>query len=963
MLQKRLMLVLGLVIAISMVLTACGSTATPVPPTAAPVAQATATSVPVRHGGYLDEIDASIVDASSVVTQLQAGAIDIFAYGLSPADLPAIKAANLSYGTYMGLYYDILYNPAVCTDTSMLNPFSDRKIREATNYIYDRNYINQEIYNNGALPKFFPFMTDGPDYTALADVAAGLEAQYAYNLDKGKQIIATEMATLGATADANGKWQYKGKPVTLKFDIRNDGDGTRKPLGDYVATQLESVGFTVDRHYGKSSELSPDWIRSNPTDCKWLIYTAGWANTAIERDGKADFQSMYLPSSTQGISVFTANNPDPAFQKVGDDLANGKFSSADQRTQMMAQAMKLGLQDSLQVWLEDLHGFVPYTNKVQVATDMGAGVETSYIWPYTLRFKDQIGGSLKWATAILFTDPWNPVAGSNWTSDQGLVRAVSGNSVLYDPYTGLAWPVRMQKMDVTVKTGLSVFKTLDWVTLNTADKIAAPSDAWVDWDAKTQTFITVADAANAAANIAKVQAQAATLAGAVDLTTMVAPAAPAANATPALDKGGQALGKLATDLGTFYTQTTGKTVDVAGALTSADNISSIEDEVGKVAGITTGAADQQKEIASWAVGFVGGLDGSGYYQLGTTDYTTANEKMVWTYPADMFKTVKWQDGSPLTMGDFIMNIIENFDRAKPDSPIYDDTYVPTFQAFQQGFKGIKIDSTDPLVIEYYTDTYTPDAENNVPIGFAWPNYGFGEAPWSVIAAGNAAEADGQLAWSSDFATEKKVEWTSFIGGPSLDILTKELTTLAGNSTVPYAPTMGKYVTADEAKTRYANLQAWYTAHKHYWVGTGPYYLDSVNLTAKTLVLKNNLDYVDAADRFSQFSTPMIPDVKLDGPATVKVGDTATFTVTATFQGKPYPSTDVSKVTYLLFDSTGAVIGKGTATAGSSDGQWQVVLGADVTSKLTAGSNKITVVVAPIPVAQPTFVSMSFVTTP
>ena len=38
MLQKRLMIVLGLVIALSMVLTACGSTATPAP-TAAPVAQ------------------------------------------------------------------------------------------------------------------------------------------------------------------------------------------------------------------------------------------------------------------------------------------------------------------------------------------------------------------------------------------------------------------------------------------------------------------------------------------------------------------------------------------------------------------------------------------------------------------------------------------------------------------------------------------------------------------------------------------------------------------------------------------------------------------------------------------------------------------------------------------------------------------------------------------------------------
>ena len=684
MLQKRLMIVLGLVIAFSMVLTSCGPTATPAP-TAAPVAQqATATSAPARHGGWLDEIDASVVSSDSALTQLQAGAIDIYATGLPSTQLGAIKSSGMSYGSYTGTYYDILYNPAVFTDTSVLNPFSDRKIREATEYLYDRNYINQEIYNGGGLVKYFPFVTDGPDYTDLADVAAGLEAQYAFNADKAKQIITTEMTSLGATADATGKWQYKGKPVTLNFLIRNDSDGTRKPLGDYVAAQLASVGFTVNSEYKKSSEASPLWIGSNPADGKWSLYTAAWVNTAIERDGKTDFQSMYLPDSIQGMQVFAANTPDPAFQKVGDDLANGNFTTLDQRHQMMAQAMQLSLQDSLQVWLIDGRGFAPYSPKVQVATDLGAGVETSSVWPFTLRFVGQEGGTLKWATNDIFTDPWNPVAGSNWTWDQGLVRATNGSAVVYDPYTGLADPLRIQKMDMTVQTGLPVFKTLDWVTLSTADKIAPPSDAWVDWDAKSQTFITVADAANAAVNIAKVQAQAATLAGAVDLKTMVAPAAapaPAANTTPpapTLDAGGQALANVLTGLGTFYTQTTGKSVDVATALKSSDNITSIETEVAKVAGITTGAADQQKEIASFATTFVGGLDGSGYYTLGTTDFTTSKTKEVITYPSDMFQTVKWHDGSPLSVADFVMNIIETFDRAKPDSPIYDDTYVPLF---------------------------------------------------------------------------------------------------------------------------------------------------------------------------------------------------------------------------------------------------------------------------------------------
>jgi hypothetical protein len=966
--QKRLMIVLGVVIAISMALTACQPTATPAPATAAPAAQATSTSMPARHGGFLDEIDASVVSNDSALTQLQAGAIDSFFYGLS--DVKAVKASGMNYTSYTGTYYDILYNPAVCTDTNVLNPFSDRKIREATNMLYDRNQINQEIYNGGGLVKYFPFITDGPDYTDLADVAASLEAQYAFNPDKAKAAIATEMGTLGATAGSDGKWQFNGKPVTLEFVIRNDGDGTRKPMGDYVATQLESVGFTVTRDYKKSSEASPLWIRSNPPDCKWDLYTAGWVNTSIERDGKADFQAMYLPDSAQGMKVFAANTPDPAFQTVGDNLANGLFKSLDERHQLMAQAMQLSLQDSLQVWLIDGRGFAPYSTKVQVAGDLGTSPESSSIWPFTLRFKDSVGGTLKWASTDFFTDPWNPIGGSNWAWDQGMITGtVSQGGVVHDPYTGLVWPLRFQKMDVTVKTGLPVFKTLDWVTVNSADTIAPPSDAWVDWDAKSQTFITVADAANAAAALATVNTQAATLAGAVDLKTMVAPAAAPAGKTPpppALDAGGNALVKLATDLGTFYTTTTTKPVDVATAVKSPDTITAIEAEVAKVAGITTGAADQQKELATWAVGFVGGLDGSGYYTLATSNFTAAKTKEVVTFPPDLFKTVKWHDGSSLSVADFVMNIIETFDRAKPDSPIYDDNYVPLFQSFQQAFKGIKIDSTDPLVIEYYTDNYFQDAELMVPT-LIWPNYCthgciYGEAPWGMIAVGNQAEADGKLAWSTDKATEKKVEWMSFVGGPSLDILTADLATLASSGTVPYAPTLSKYITADDAKTEYANIQAWYTAHKEYWIGTGPYYLDSVNETGKTLALKSFADYPDTADRWSQFSEPKLATVKLDGPASVKIGDKATFNIGVTFNGQPYAEKDIKQVKYLIFDATGAVVNTGVATA-VADGQWQVVLDSTITSKLAAGSNKIEVAVAPIPVAAPSFQTLSFVTTP
>lgn len=857
MFQKRLFNILALVLVASMVLSACGAPATPAPaaakPTvaAAPVATdvpaatampeptAVPTKVPVtRKGGWLDEIVFSVVAADSAVTQLKAGAIDIYANGLSSADFPSIKDAGLSYSDSNGLYYDMLYNPAVCKDKNVLNPFSDRKIREATNWLYNRDYINQEVFAGGGLEKFFTIQTNGPDYAELADVARGLEAKYAFNLEKGKEVVKTEMEALGATLGADGKWMFNDKPVSIILLIRPDSDGTRKPIGDYVATQLEAVGFTVDRQYKKSSEASPLWIQSDPVECLWGAYTAAWSSTAISRDEKNMFQQMYLNSSVQGMPVFLANVADPAFQKLGDDLNNGVFTTLAQRREMFAKSMELSLQDSLQVFLIDGKNYTPYSTKIQATSDLAAGIESAQIYPFTLRFIDKEGGQLKWATQNLFADPWNPVGGGNWTFDQGALRATQSAGFMSDPYTGLVWPLRTEKAEITVLDSLPpTNKTLDWVTLETAPEIKVPADAWGDWDAKAQTFIPVAEG------------------------------------------------------------------------------------------------------------------------------TTAKVKSVVTYPADLYETVKWHDGSSFSAADVVMGMIMTFDRANKESTIYDEAYVPNFESFKATFKGIKIASTDPLVIEYYSDLTQPDAENMAVSWWPGPTvYAFGEAKWDSIAIGNLAEAAGELAYSTDKATAAKVEWTSYVGGPSLEILKKYLDQAEGESYIPYAPTMSKFVSADEAKARYANFAKFYTAHGHMIVGTGPYFLDKVFLTEKSLTLKTFADFPDLADRWSNFGQPKLAEAQLDGAGQVKIGDEASFDVFVTFKGDPYPQAEIKQVKFLLYNAKGEVALVGDAEF-VADGQYKVVLSKEVTAKLEAGSNKIEVAVIPLPVSVPSFTSMEFVTAP
>ena len=457
MLRKHLMMLIGLLVIASMVLSACGQGNPDVPATDV-ITDAPATEVTERHGGWLDEIVISVVAKDSAVTQLQADAIDIYATGLSSADLPSIQEAGLGYTKQNGLYYDLMLNPATFTN-GVFNPFTNRKIREALNWLIDRDYINQEIYSGGALAKYLPITTQFPDYADLADVARKLEAKYAFNPSHADEVIMAELEAMGATKNADGKYALAdGTLVNLTFLIRNDSDGTRLPIGDYVADQLESIGFTVTRQYGKSSELGPIW-QGEADAGLWHIYTAAFSANLVDRDQSNMFQEMYLPESLQGLDFWYQNVPDPAFSQCGNDLAYARYDTLEQRREWMTICLELALQDSLQVWLIDGKNYSPYQAGVVVTADLAAGVEGAQIWPYTIRYEGQEGGTLRWATNDLYTQPWNPIAGSNWAWDQGAIRATNSGDTMNDPYTGLVWPLRIERAEVTLVEGTPAGKT------------------------------------------------------------------------------------------------------------------------------------------------------------------------------------------------------------------------------------------------------------------------------------------------------------------------------------------------------------------------------------------------------------------------------------------------------------------------------------------------------------------------
>ncbi|MEM4946982.1 MAG: ABC transporter substrate-binding protein, partial [Thermosphaera sp.] len=221
-------------------------------------------------GPYLDEI----VISQTPFSDIQSGIIHIY---LVPVRLEQafniLSTGNFSYFDVPGLYYELTFNPVGPEfGNGSLNPFSVARIREAINYLVDRMYIVQTILNGSAYPKWVPLVRFFPEYYRYQYTIRSIEQEYSYNFSKAESIIREEMIKLGASYNSTeGKWYYKGSPVVIKVLIRVEDQ--RRQIGDYVADLLEKLGFTVERIYKTAREAAPIWLRGDPADGQWHVYT------------------------------------------------------------------------------------------------------------------------------------------------------------------------------------------------------------------------------------------------------------------------------------------------------------------------------------------------------------------------------------------------------------------------------------------------------------------------------------------------------------------------------------------------------------------------------------------------------------------------------------------------------------------------------------------------------------------
>jgi peptide/nickel transport system substrate-binding protein len=730
-------------------------------------------------GAFLDDVlVTSEPDASAAIQRLKDRTLDIYAYGLPDPALYAEVSAepDLTTLTASGGIIELTFNPVGPTlpGTGKLNPFSDPKFREAMNWLVDRDYIAQEIYSGLAIPRYTCLTDSFVDAKErYPDLMAAVREKYAHNLTKAAAVITTEMQRLGAVLEG-GKWMYKGQPVEIIGLIRTEDE--RKDIGDYFADLLEGLGFTVTRQYGTMDDLYPIWLGSDPALGTWHFYTGGWGNAVICREEGTNFGAFYTNLWSVMGPLWQAYVSDPEFYEAAKRLWNYDCTTMEERRDLFEICIPKSMEDNVRMFLVTDEQFTPMRANVLVAADLVGGVSGafsawgptasnvslvtdhgasgSWPWALTAHFVDDrgepiVGGTLKVAMPDVLTDPWNPVAGSDWVYDTFAIRATGDRGLQPDPRDGLRWPGRIERAEVYVQEGLPMAITHDWLTLESAPEIAVPADAWADWDAAEQRFITVAER--------------------------------------------------------------------------------------------------------------------------FPEGTTALWKSVVYYPKDIF-TVPLHDGSTLSMGDFILHAILRFDRAKEASPIYDESTVLEFNTFMETSKGVKFITDDPnhgLIVETYSDFHSTaslgavvDAELCAATWFPgydqnpYDPYEYSSGVWHATTLGIMAEEDGALAFSQDKANMLGVEWMNFLDGPSLPILKSYLDKAKATNYIPYEPTMGQYVTEAEAAERWSNLERWYAEKGHFWVGSGPFYLESANTAEKVVHLKKFEGYPDLMDKWLFLLEPL-----------------------------------------------------------------------------------------------------------
>ncbi len=422
-----------------------------------------------QYGPYIDKLIFKYESEDIAVKDLDAGKIQAIADILvKPENVEfAEKSKNIVLIKSVCGYYDLFVNPVPFEHG--FNPFAIPEVRQALNYLIDRNYVVKELLRGYGIPMITHWPAYSPEYARIADFMKVLEMKYQYDFEKAKRMI-TEALTKAGAELIGGKWYYKGKPIVIKFLIRIED--VRRQIGDYIASQLEKLGFTVERIYVTSHKAVVTVYGGDPRKGEWNLYTEGWALSGLTAYEDDIIEFFYV--SPYSGSVFQYYKPSKELIDIAKRLSEGKYKSLEEREELIKKAIELALNESVRIWIAArLCPFAVNVKLKNVTYDLAAGLYTPFAFR-TARYDNKIGGTVTVAlTRGMFTTAWNPIGGETWLYDILITQYIWDPGMWTNPYTGRVMPVR-----VTFKVE----------TAGPMGKLKVPPDAMI-WNATERRWV------------------------------------------------------------------------------------------------------------------------------------------------------------------------------------------------------------------------------------------------------------------------------------------------------------------------------------------------------------------------------------------------------------------------------------------------------------------------------------------
>ncbi|MEM2923417.1 MAG: ABC transporter substrate-binding protein [Candidatus Nitrosocaldus sp.] len=435
-----------------------------------------------QKGPYLDEVQfIHYLDENVATNEVKARNLDTYFWRL-PLDLvQSLKDdPNIRIYDAPGGSLSLLLNPAPADDT--LNPFSIREVRYAMNYLINRDLIVNEVLKGFGAPMYSAFGQFDPDYIVLIDVIESFGFRYNPTLADG--MVSKALMDAGAVKRADGKWYYNDKSIEVKFFIRGD-DPRRKTLGEIIASDLERLGFSVERIYGDLNKAFNEVYGSDPKELRWHLYTEGWGRSAFTRYDTSLAAQMYAPwfANMPGFkNTAFWNYENKELDDLTERIFTGNYASKDERDSLLRKSVELGVKESVRIFIAStIDPYIVRKGVDGMVQDFGAGITGRF----SLINAKTDTGMMKVGMKQIYQGSWNPVAGfRDWYATR-ISAAVTDPATFFHPYTGDVIPVRA---------------TWSVDTKGPDGKLDVPSDAIV-WDAYSEQWKQVGDGVKAKSKV------------------------------------------------------------------------------------------------------------------------------------------------------------------------------------------------------------------------------------------------------------------------------------------------------------------------------------------------------------------------------------------------------------------------------------------------------------------------------